>query len=99
MSAAPPSRQESLPQKVMAELKRKWWLWGCIAFTVLLLGSLFVFRSSLYDTATHGLPFLAGLPSCVIFAFSMSHKGAGIESKMQRMSSLGCRASVTPAWC
>ena len=49
-----------MPQKIMAELKRKWWLWGCLAFTVLLLGSLFVFRSSLYDSAQHGLPFLAG---------------------------------------
>ena len=49
-----------MPQKIMAELRRKWWLWGCLAFTVLLLGSLFVFRSSLYDSAQHGLPFLAG---------------------------------------
>ncbi|KAK9805020.1 hypothetical protein WJX73_003095 [Symbiochloris irregularis] len=41
------------------ELKQNWWLWGSIAFAVLLIGSLVIFKDSLYDTAAHGLPFLA----------------------------------------
>ena len=59
-SQAPAGKQQTLQEKAAKELKQRWWLWGSIAFTVLLLSSLFVFRGYLYDTATHGLPFLAG---------------------------------------
>merc|ERR1712130_689824 len=46
-------------QRVVKELKSNWWLWGSIVFAVLLVGSLVVFRGNLYDSAKHGLPFLA----------------------------------------
>lgn len=53
----------SLPtfgQRVWKELKQNWWLWGSVIFAILLVGGLVVFRNQLYDTASHGLPFLAG---------------------------------------
>ena len=57
---APASRAASLQDRVVKELKTNWWLWGSVLFAVLLIGSLVVFRESLYDSAKHGLPFLAG---------------------------------------
>ena len=57
---APAGKEQSLQERAAKELKQRWWLWGSIVFTVLLVGSLFIFRGYLYDTATHGLPFLAG---------------------------------------
>ena len=59
---APATGATSLQERVAKELKAKWWLWGSIVFAVLLVGSLVVFRESLYDGAKHGLPFLAGTP-------------------------------------
>ena len=59
---APASKAASLQDRVLKELKTNWWLWGSIVFAVLLVGSLIVFRESLYDGAKHGLPFLAGAP-------------------------------------
>ena len=60
MNKAAPSGAASALDKVKKELKSNWWLWGSIAFAVLLIGSLVVFRENLYDSAKHGLPFLAG---------------------------------------
>lgn len=57
---APAGKEQSLQERAAKELKQRWWLWGSIVFTVLLVGSLFIFMGYLYDTATHGLPFLAG---------------------------------------
>eukprot|EP00884_Botryococcus_braunii_P003725 jgi/Botrbrau1/13353/Bobra.0158s0007.1 len=45
--------------KVSVELKKNWWMWSTVAFVVLLLGSLYVFRDSLYNSDTNGLPVLA----------------------------------------
>ena len=59
---APASKAASVQDRVLKELKTNWWLWGSIVFAVLLVGSLIVFRESLYDGAKHGLPFLAGAP-------------------------------------
>ena len=63
-SQAPASQLQGLQQRLGKELKQRWWLWSALLFTVLLLGSLFVFRSSLYDSASHGLPLLAGKLLC-----------------------------------
>lgn len=54
----------------MKELKQNWWLWASIVFAVVLLSGLLLFRNQLYDSATHGLPFLAGLlhPTCTTVA-------------------------------
>ncbi len=60
---APGSSAASVQDRVVKELKTNWWLWGSIVFAVLLVGSLVVFRENLYDSAKHGLPFLAGLAS------------------------------------
>lgn len=70
---APGASPSSMKERVVKELKTNWWLWGSIVFAVLLLGSLVVFRESLYDSAKHGLPFLAGkvLP-CLSLRASMS---------------------------
>lgn len=59
---APGSSASSVQDRVVKELKTNWWLWGSIVFAVLLVGSLVVFRENLYDSAKHGLPFLAGIP-------------------------------------
>ena len=55
-SGGPPT----LGQRVAKELEQHWWLWAAILFTVVLVSGLLLFRNQLYDTATHGLPFLAG---------------------------------------
>ena len=57
---APAGQPATVQERIVKELKQNWWLWGSVAFAVLLIGSLVVFRNSLYDTAAHGLPFLAG---------------------------------------
>lgn len=58
---APPSGgPPTLGQRVYKELKQNWWLWGSVIFAILLVGGLVLFRNQLYDTASHGLPFLAG---------------------------------------
>jgi len=62
---APGVAQASVQQRVVKELKTNWWLWGSIVFAVLLVGSLVVFRENLYDSAKHGLPFLAGQPTYI----------------------------------
>jgi hypothetical protein len=54
--SAPPSGVEA----VVKELKKNWWMWGTVAFVVILLGGLFVFRDSLYTSEARGLPMLAG---------------------------------------
>lgn len=59
-SQAPGSQHNTTSARIYTELKKNWWMWGSVAFTVLLISSLFIFRNSLYDTAAHGLPFLAG---------------------------------------
>lgn len=56
-SGGPPT----LGQRVAKELKQHWWLWAAVLFTMVLVSGLFLFRNKLYDTATHGLPFLAGV--------------------------------------
>lgn len=53
----------SLQDRLVKEVKTNWWLWGSIVFAVLLVSSLVVFRENLYDSAKHGLPFLAGWQS------------------------------------
>lgn len=58
---APGGGNRSMQNRVLKELQTNWWLWGSIVFAVLLVGSLVVFRENLYDSAKHGLPFLAGL--------------------------------------
>lgn len=63
--AAPTQAPVSFKDRACKELKSNWWLWGSIVFAVLLVGSLVVFRESLYDSAKHGLPFLAGDPSSI----------------------------------
>ena len=45
---------------LVAQLRSNWWLWSTLAFAVCLIGSLTLFRGSLYDSGAHGLPFLAG---------------------------------------
>lgn len=55
-SGSPPT----LGQRVWKELRQNWWLWGSVVFAILLVGGLVLFRNQLYDTASHGLPFLAG---------------------------------------
>lgn len=47
-------------QRLKKELQQNWWLWGSIAFAVILIGSLVIFRNSLYTKTGYGLPFLAG---------------------------------------
>ena len=65
-SGGPPSAG----QRVMKELKQNWWLWASVVFAVVLLSGLLLFRNQLYDSATHGLPFLAGEPNCnIVHAF------------------------------
>ncbi|EIE23649.1 hypothetical protein COCSUDRAFT_66027 [Coccomyxa subellipsoidea C-169] len=54
-SGGPPT----LGERVWKELKQNWWLWGSVVFAILLVGGLVLFRNQLYDTASHGLPFLA----------------------------------------
>lgn len=39
---------------------QNWWLWGSVAFAVILISSLVIFRNSLYTKTGYGLPFLAG---------------------------------------
>lgn len=58
MSGAPPT----MGQRFWKELRQNWWLWGSVVFAILLVGGLLLFRNQLYDSATHGLPFLAGRP-------------------------------------
>lgn len=60
MTSAQGSQSRLSRSGIWKELKQNWWLWGSIAFAVLLVGSLVIFKDSLYDTAAHGLPFLAG---------------------------------------
>ena len=59
MAGGPPT----MGQRFWRELRQNWWLWGSVIFAVLLVGGLLLFRNQLYDSATHGLPFLAGMPS------------------------------------
>ncbi|KAK9836816.1 hypothetical protein WJX74_008786 [Apatococcus lobatus] len=54
-TAGPPSGF----QRLKKELQQNWWLWGSIAFAVILIGSLVIFRNSLYTKTGYGLPFLA----------------------------------------
>jgi hypothetical protein len=56
MGGAPPT----MGQRFWKEMKQNWWLWGSVVFAILLVGGLLLFRNQLYDSATHGLPFLAG---------------------------------------
>ncbi|KAK9819930.1 hypothetical protein WJX72_004009 [[Myrmecia] bisecta] len=56
---APKAKQQTLADRIKYELTNNWWLWGAIIFSVLLIGGLVTFRSSLYSTAGHGLPSLA----------------------------------------
>lgn len=59
MAGGPPTTG----QRFLKELRQNWWLWGSVIFAILLVGGLLLFRNQLYDSATHGLPFLAGTPS------------------------------------
>ena len=58
MAGGPPT----MGQRFWKELRQNWWLWGSVIFAILLVGGLLLFRNQLYDSATHGLPFLAGVP-------------------------------------
>lgn len=65
----------TLSQRVWKELKQNWWLWGAVVFTVVLISGLLLFRNQLYDSATHGLPFLAGthhIPTIYLLLSSFS---------------------------
>ena len=66
------STPSSVQDRVVKELKSNWWLWGSIVFAVLLVGSLVVFRENLYDSAKHGLPFLAGTQPSVTVKHSLT---------------------------
>lgn len=89
----------SLPDRIVKEVKTNWWLWGSIVFAVLLVGSLVVFRENLYDSAKHGLPFLAGLPlklllqSCTTPLLSMS-TAQDCNLKHLRIANSFCEAST-----
>ncbi len=61
MAGGPPT----MGQRFWKELRQNWWLWGSVVFAILLVGGLLLFRNQLYDSATHGLPFLAGRPLSV----------------------------------
>ena len=66
-------------QRVWRELKTNWWLWASIVFAVVLVSGLLLFRNQLYDTATHGLPFLAGAPHALCDRrFSLSEAALGL---------------------
>lgn len=58
MAGGPPT----MGQRFWKELRQNWWLWGSVVFAILLVSGLLLFRNQLYDSATHGLPFLAGTP-------------------------------------
>ncbi|CAL5220790.1 g2861 [Coccomyxa viridis] len=55
MAGGPPT----MGQRFWKELRQNWWLWGSVVFAILLVGGLLLFRNQLYDSASHGLPFLA----------------------------------------
>ena len=57
MAGGPPT----MGQRFWKELRQNWWLWGSVVFAILLVGGLLLFRNQLYDSASHGLPFLAGV--------------------------------------
>ena len=57
MAGGPPT----MGQRFWKELRQNWWLWGSVVFAILLVGGLLLFRNQLYDSASHGLPFLAGM--------------------------------------
>ena len=57
MAGGPPT----MGQRFWKELRQNWWLWGSVVFAILLVSGLLLFRNQLYDSATHGLPFLAGI--------------------------------------
>ena len=59
MAGGPPT----MGQRFWKELRQHWWLWGSVVFAILLVGGLLLFRNQLYDSASHGLPFLAGVLS------------------------------------
>ena len=65
MAGGPPT----MGQRFWKELRQNWWLWGSVVFAILLVGGLLLFRNQLYDSATHGLPFLAGRPPVCFQAF------------------------------
>lgn len=62
LKGPPPPVEESVWDKTSRELKKNWWMWATVAFVVLLLGSLYMFRDSIYSSDTHGLPVIAGRP-------------------------------------
>ncbi len=67
-TSAPPSGV----QRLKNELQQNWWLWGSVAFAVILIGSLVIFRNSLYTKTGYGLPFLAGEILLCIFQVMFS---------------------------
>ena len=66
MSGGPPT----FSQRFWKELRQNWWLWGSVVFAILLVSGLLLFRNQLYDSATHGLPFLAGAASLCLPSYS-----------------------------
>ena len=57
---APVAKPDTPLESLSKEAKQSWWLWGSVAFAVLLIGGLVMYRHQLYNTGGYGLPFLAG---------------------------------------
>ena len=56
-----PSAAPGTPvRRVVKEVKQNWWLWGAVAFGLILITGVVMFRHKLYNTGNFGLPFLAG---------------------------------------
>ena len=57
---APVANPDTPLESLSKQAKQSWWLWGSVAFAVLLIGGLVMYRHRLYNTGGYGLPFLAG---------------------------------------
>ena len=57
---APVAKPDTPLESLSKQAKQSWWLWGSVAFAVLLIGGLVMYRHQLYNTGGYGLPFLAG---------------------------------------
>ena len=62
MNMKAPSAAPGTPvRRVVKEVKQNWWLWGAVAFGLILITGVVMFRHKLYNTGNFGLPFLAGI--------------------------------------
>ena len=91
MAGGPPT----VGQRFWKELRQNWWLWGSVVFAILLVGGLLLFRNQLYDSATHGLPFLAGIP---LSPSEPRNKSALHLSVFEFISLCSLRCDCSSAW-